>query len=321
MSKLSPLFQLDGSHSEEVFDHKINAANHHHKQLFEWQYIRLNGECFPAEVLLSPITFNGKSVLLMILRDITSRKTAEQHLLAAKQDAEQAYQVKSQFLSQMSHELRTPLNAVLGFGQLLQLKGSNLTPIQQINVEEILSAGNHLLTLVNDVLDLTQIESGKMTVCTETVPLDKVVHECVLLIKHQCGQRQIQLIDNISGNGIAVEADFTRLKQVMLNLLSNAVKYNCANGEIVLDAQIINNKKVRVSVSDTGNGLSAEQMAKLFVPFERLNASSNIEGNGIGLSICKRLIELMGGSIDVSSHDNCGCVFTIELNLAQTNSG
>ena len=313
---LSPLLQFGGSGSQQTIESKIAAAESNQKQLFEWQYMRQNGQCFPVEVLLSPIKFNGKQMLQMILRDITYRKTTEQHLVEAKKEAEQAYKVKSEFLSQMSHELRTPLNAVLGFGQLLQLNASNLTPIQQTNVREILSAGNHLLLLVNDVLDLTQIENGKMIVSSQTVSLDKLLKECIPLIKNQCGKRHIQLVDNISNNRVSVQADFIRLKQVMLNLLSNAVKYNCENGSIIVDAQTSNNKMVKISVVDTGKGLTDEEMTKLFVPFERLGVSNNIEGNGIGLSICKQLVELMGGRIEVASHQSGGCVFTVELKQA-----
>jgi PAS domain S-box-containing protein len=317
LCNLSPLLQLDGSQSDEDAISKIEAASHEQKQLFEWEYVRQNGEVFSAEVLLSPIKYNGQQMLQMIIRDITQRKAVERDLLQSKQNAEQAYQVKSKFLSQMSHELRTPLNAVLGFGQLLQYNDDNLAEKQKLNVEQILSAGYHLLDLVNDVLDLSQIESGNMTLALEAVPLDTVLKECFVLIENQCAQHNIHLIDNISAQGFVVKADFTRLKQIMLNLLSNAVKYNVENGTIILDAKLSDQQHLDISVTDTGKGLSADQIAKLFTPFERLDAPMTIEGTGIGLSICKQLVEFMGGSIKVSSAHDAGCVFTIRLAIAK----
>lgn len=236
--------------------------------------------------------------------------------LQLRKEAEHANTAKSEFLSRMSHELRTPLNAVLGFGQLLDLDAEGLNATQRGNVKEILVAGRHLLNLINEVLDLAKIESGKMEITMEDVPVDDPLQQCITLIQSQAEARQVELIDHISGKGYTVQADFTRLKQALLNLLSNAVKYNHDHGRITLDCETIGKQVLRIRVTDTGRGLTKEDRNKLFTPFERIDAANNVEGTGIGLVITKHLLELMGGTIGVESTPGEGSTFWIELALS-----
>jgi signal transduction histidine kinase len=216
----------------------------------------------------------------------------------------------------MSHELRTPMNAILGFGQMLEMDAEGFNETQRGNVNEILNAGQHLLTLINDILDLAKIESGVLKISMGEVRVDDALQQCVKLITPQAEAHQVELIDHVSGKGYAVQADSTRLKQVLVNLLSNAVKYNRYHGRVTLDSKIINNQRLRISVTDTGKGLSEDDISKLFTSFERLDVASGVEGTGIGLIISKHLIEIMGGTIGVESTPGEGSTFWVELALS-----
>jgi signal transduction histidine kinase/CheY-like chemotaxis protein/ABC-type amino acid transport substrate-binding protein len=244
-------------------------------------------------------------------------KGYEEKILSAKDDAEKASQAKSEFLSRMSHELRTPMNAILGFGQLLEYDSKEpLTRSQKTKVSEILKAGNHLLGLINEVLDLSSVESGQLFLSLENVNVNEVMQETLLLIAPLAQQRNIQIENRVLDipNPIFILADRTKLKQVLLNLISNAVKYNCDNGSVILDCEQGSKKRVQIKISDTGKGISKEQQVYIFKPFNRLDAkNSDIEGTGIGLTITKRLLETMDGSITLESELGQGSGFTIEL--------
>ena len=271
---------------------------------------------------------------IVLSRDITERKNAEIELVkhrehledlvqartadmtAARDEAERANAAKSEFLSRMSHELRTPMNAILGFGQMLDRGDEGLNDTQKDNVKEILHAGHHLLELINEVLDLARIESGKTEIVLASVSIDDSLLQCIALVQPQIDEHQLKLIDNISGQGQMVQADLTRFKQVMLNFLSNAVKYNCENGSITLDSQLTDGRFLRINVTSRGNLLTDEDIAGLFTPFDRLGVKSTIEGTGIGLVISKHLIEAMGGAVGVESEAGKGNTFWVELPLA-----
>jgi PAS domain S-box-containing protein len=255
-------------------------------------------------------------------RDVTERKRFERalqennvELERAKAAAEKANLAKSDFLSSMSHELRSPLNAILGFAQLINSDSPPPTPTQTASIDQILHAGWYLLELINEILDLAQIESGKLALSREPTSLAEVMLECQAMIEPQGQQRGIKMTFPQSSIPYFVDADRTRLKQVLINLLSNAIKYNQANGTVVVDYIVSTPGRLRVSVRDSGAGLSPDMLTQLFQPFNRLGReTSREEGTGIGLVMSKRLVELMGGTIGVASTIGSGSVFWFELN-------
>ena len=213
----------------------------------------------------------------------------------------------------MSHELRTPMNAILGFGQLLELDAEEFNETQRDNIKEILDAGHHLLSLINEVLDLARIESGKLDIDMQEVHIIDVLQQSIDQIGSMAEARHLTLIDKFSNHDYIVLADANCLKQVMLNLLTNAVKYNRDHGSITLHTEIVKKQRLRISVIDTGKGLTEADISRLFIPFGYSKTVSNIEGTGIGLVIVKRLVELMGGDVGVKSTLAEGSVFWVEL--------
>jgi PAS domain S-box-containing protein len=253
--------------------------------------------------------------LLGISEDITERKAAADELLTTREEAERANRAKTEFLSRMSHELRTPLNAILGFGQLLELE--RLADEQREHVDYILSAGRHLLDLINEILDISRIESGQLTLSAEPVEVGDAIAEVVALVTTQADRQRITVTNADAACEQYVMADRQRLRQVLLNLTSNAVKYNRPEGTVRI-ACAMNGDRFRISVADTGYGIAPEYLDRLFRPFDRLGAEvGSIEGTGMGLALSKGLVEAMGGAIGVETELDVGSTFWIELDLAE----
>jgi signal transduction histidine kinase/CheY-like chemotaxis protein len=304
---------------------------------YELTYVRKDGSRFPAMVSVSPLRDGDNKIIgyLLVGTDNTARKQVEgaQALLdarlreqqvalqetnvaleAARAVADKANRAKSEFLSSMSHELRTPLNAVLGFAQLLASDKPPPTPSQVRSIDQILKGGWYLLKLINEILDLAMIESGKVTMSQESMGLSDVLKDCEAMVGPQAQKRGIALRFTRMARPFFVHADRTRVKQVMINLLSNAIKYNREGGSVTVTCGQGSEGMVRISVADTGAGLSGEQVEHLFEPFNRLGQEEGgEEGTGIGLVVTKQLVELMHGSIGIDSEVGVGTTFWVEL--------
>ena len=288
------------------------------EDIYELTYIRKDGSRFPAIVSITALRDDYGEIIgyLLIGADNSVRKQVESELQNAKAAAEKANLAKSDFLSSMSHELRTPLSAILGFAQLMESGSPLPTPSQKRSIDQILKAGWYLLELINEILDLALIESGRLSLSPEPLSLAEVMHECQAMIEPQAQKRDIRMTFPQFEIPYFVKADRTRVKQVLINLLSNAVKYNKVGGAVVVDCTTSTAERIRISVKDTGEGLTPDKLTQLFQPFNRLGKEAGIEeGTGIGLMVSKRLVELMKGEMGVESTVGAGSVFWIELNL------
>jgi PAS domain S-box-containing protein len=304
------------------------------EDIYELTYLRKNGSRLPAVVSVTALRDAHDTIIgyLLIGTDNTARKQVEAErrlldqslqethaeLVRAKLVAEKASLAKSDFLSSMSHELRSPLNAILGFAQLMESGSPVPTPPQQESIGQILQAGWYLLALINEILDLALIESGKLSLSLEPMWLAEVLGDCQAMIEPQASKGGIRVhFAPFEGAGF-VKADRTRVKQVVINLLSNAIKYNRVGGSVEVSWRATSAQRLRISIQDTGEGLSGDKLAQLFQPFNRLGQELGAEeGTGIGLVVCKRLVELMGGEIGAQSSVGVGSVFWFELNSAQ----
>ena len=238
-------------------------------------------------------------------------------LVEARVAAEKANRAKSEFLSRMSHELRTPLNAVLGFGQLLEMDG--LTPDQAENVSQITKGGAHLLDLINEILDISQIESGHMSLSPEAVLVSDVVEAAVALLRPLADERSVHLIGGDHGCGHFIFADRQRVKQILLNLIGNGIKYNRQGGSVSVTCFQPERGKLRIQVTDTGPGIAPDQFHLLFAPFERLGAEqTSVPGTGVGLALSRGLAEAMGGTLDVESTPGRGSTFWVEFPIVDS---
>jgi signal transduction histidine kinase len=261
--------------------------------------------------------------LLLSTFDEMSRHQEEltrvnRELQEARTEAERANQAKSEFLSRMSHELRTPLNAILGFGQLLEYDA--LDPAQGESVRHILRGGRHLLDLINEVLDISRIESGNLAISLEPVRLDEALVDVLALVAPLAEDRHVKLSHDLRGLGQRlVRADRQRLNQALLNLLSNAIKYNRRGGVASVFLEEAGTERIRILVRDEGSGIPADRLERLFTPFDRLGAeASEVEGTGLGLALSKRLVEAMGGALSVETAVGHGSTFAIELDEAES---
>jgi signal transduction histidine kinase/ActR/RegA family two-component response regulator len=290
------------------------------EDIYELTFICKDGSRFPAIVSITALRDDADAIIgyLLIGTHNSVRKQVEFELNDAMKVADQANLAKSEFLSSMSHELRTPLGAILGFAQLIESGVPPPTVSQRRSLEQILKAGWYLLDLINEILDLAMIESGKVSLSLEPIALSEVLREIQTMIEPQAAQRSIHI--SFPGTSVAyrLNADRTRVKQILINLLSNAVKYNRVGGVVTVSCSSPVPGRVRIAVADTGEGLSIAQLGELFQPFNRLGQKDRVhEGTGIGLVVSKRLVELMDGRIDVESKVGTGSIFTVELNLSK----
>jgi signal transduction histidine kinase/AmiR/NasT family two-component response regulator len=314
------------------FEALVFKASRGIEDIYELTYIRKDGSRFGAVVSVTALRDAQDVIIgyLLIGTDNTARQAVEveralldqalqdknAELESAKFVAEKANLAKSDFLSSMSHELRTPLSAILGFAQLMDSGSPLPTPSQKRSIDQILQAGWYLLELINEILDLALIESGKLSLSLEPILLTEVVRECQAMIEPQAQKRDIRMAFPQFETRYFVKAERTRVKQVLINLLSNAIKYNKVGGAVVVACTASTTDRIRISVKDTGEGLTPDKLTQLFQPFNRLGKEAGIEeGTGIGLVVSKRLVELMNGVIGVESAVGVGSVFWIELNL------
>ena len=312
------------------FEALVFKASRGIEDIYELTYIRKDGSRFPAVVSVTALRDAQGRIIgyLLIGTDNTARKQVEAEraqlykalqdknteLESAKAVAEKANLAKSNFLSSMSHELRTPLNAILGFAQLLESGSPPPTATQTERLHQITKAGWYLLDLINEILDLAVIESGKLSLSLEPISLSDVLLECQAMIGPQAQQRGINIsFDKVDPTCFA-HADHTRVKQALINLLSNAIKYNRDHGMVEVKCTTTSPERIRIIIRDSGAGLPPEKLAQLFQPFNRLGQETGSEeGTGIGLVVTRQLVELMGGSIGVESTVGVGSEFWIEL--------
>jgi signal transduction histidine kinase/AmiR/NasT family two-component response regulator len=308
------------------FDALVFKASRGIEDIYEITCIRKDGSRLPVIVSVTALHDATNVIIgfLLISTDNSARTLidAERRQVAAelqlaKAAAEKANLAKSEFLSSMSHELRTPLSAILGFAQLMETSSPAPDAVQQRSINQILKAGWYLLDLINEILDLALVESGKLSLSVEPLAVESVLQECHAMVESQARENGIRIVFPLLSEPLFINADRTRIKQILINLLTNAIKYNRADGTVEVVCDQVSGRHLRISVNDSGQGLSAYQLEHLFQPFNRLGQEVGaIEGTGIGLVMAKRLTELMGGSIGVDSVEGEGSRFWVDFSLS-----
>lgn len=279
--------------------------------------LRKDGTEFPVEISLSPLETEEGLFVSSAIRDVTERKRFEQTL-------QEANRMKSEFLANMSHELRTPLNGIIGFSEFLyDEKPGKLNDKQREYLQDILGSGRHLLRLINDLLDLSKVEAGKMVLFPESFSIAKALEEICVVVSPLAEKKNIAIHKNIATDTGVITLDLQKLKQVLYNLLSNAIKFSDENQTIEIIAALSGANQLRIQIRDNGIGINPGDLGKLFVEFQQLDSGSarRYEGTGLGLALTKKLVEFQGGKITVESTKNMGSTFTVMLPLMNTEAG
>jgi signal transduction histidine kinase len=292
------------------FEALVFKASRGIEDIYELTYIRKDGSRFPAVVSVTALRDAQNAIIgyLLIGTDNTARKQAI--------ELEYANRMKSEFLANMSHELRTPLNGIIGFTEfLIDEKPGPLRPKQKEYLGDVLNSARHLLQLINDVLDLAKVEAGKMELHPETFPVRKAIEEVAAVIKGIAQKKHVALVIEVSDGLDAVTLDQHKFKQVLYNLLSNAVKFSDEGGQVAIHARHLEPQRLEVQVRDTGIGIKAKDINRLFTEFKQLDSGTarRFEGTGLGLALTKKIIEFQGGRIGVQSEPGKGSVFTVVL--------
>jgi PAS domain S-box-containing protein len=319
-AELSPSRQPDGRLSVVVAAQMLQRARDHGFYRFEWTHQRSDGSTFPVEATLTPVRLNGREVILAVWHDIAEQKKVEHALRTAKDAAESANRMKSEFMTRMNHELRTPLTAIIGFSRvLLAGKEGPLTSNAQLYAERIRANGMHLLSLINQILDVAKVEAGRMELETETVTVDTLVRDTMAMLESTAQAKGIALRSQVPDVVAPIVTDAGKLRQILINLIGNAIKFT-SEGEVsvTVETDAATDHPVSISVSDTGIGIPPDRQQKVFEPFEQGDSSTRREfgGTGLGLSIVKAFAELIGAAIEVESELGRGTTFTVWLPTA-----
>ena len=316
-AELSPTRQPDGRLSVVVAAQMLQRARDHGFYRFEWTHQRSDGSTFPVEVTLTPVRLNGREVILAVWHDIAEQKKVEFALRAAKDAAESANRTKSDFMTRMNHELRTPLTAIIGFSRvLLAGKEGALSPNAQLYAERIRVNGMHLLSLINQILDVAKVEAGRMELETETVAVDTLVRDTIGMLESTAQAKGITLRGDVPAVVTPIATDGGKLRQILINLIGNAIKFtNEGEGCVTVEADPDSKRPVSISVRDTGIGIPPDRQQKVFEPFEQGDSSTRREfgGTGLGLAIVKAFAELIGAAVEVESELGTGTTFTVWL--------
>jgi PAS domain S-box-containing protein len=316
-AELSPTRQPDGRLSVVVAAQMLQRARDHGYYRFEWTHQRSDGSTFPVEATLTPVRLNGREVILAVWHDIAEQKRVEYALRAAKDAAESANRTKSEFMTRMNHELRTPLTAIIGFSRvLLAGKEGPLSTNAQLYAERIRANGMHLLSLINQILDVAKVEAGRMELETETVAVDTLVRDTIAMLESTAESKGIVLRGDLPSVVTPIVTDPGKMRQILINLIGNAIKFtNEGEVRVTVEADAATRRPISIAVRDTGIGIPADRLQKVFEPFEQGDSSTRREfgGTGLGLSIVKAFAELIGAAVEVESEPGQGTTFTVWL--------